>query len=200
MPGYSPIHNLPYPLEGDPIYKGASVIKALALALDTALTSAGQASPTGVPLIAANCLRTSHQSIPNGAITMVTWQSGQWDARPSGASAQYSTSGLTARIKGLYQLEIAFAWDYTTSTTGDRVAYLYKNGTTNANIEELDGRRARVIPGEHVNRISTQIYLVPGDLLRLGVYQSSGAALGGGGAVIGNTRGRMAWTYLGNPL
>lgn len=199
MPGTTPIKGLPYPTETDPIYQGAAKVKELALAVEAALVSAGQAPPTGVPLVAASAIRTTMQSIPNAALTLMTWQTGQWDARPSGAAAQYSSAGLTARVKGLYAVQMTWPWAYTASSAGDRVVYLYKNQTEAANVEDIDGRRARNV-GDNVNRISTQIYLSPGDLLRIGVYQDSGAALGGGGPVIGNVRGRLSWTYLGNPL
>lgn len=63
MPGYTPNHNIPYPLPGDPIYLGAAQQKALAEGVEAALAAHGvppvaQSNPLALRPVASRYRRS----------------------------------------------------------------------------------------------------------------------------------------------
>ena len=122
---------------------------------------------------------------------MVTWESADWDSKPGGV-AMYSSTGLTVRQAGLYELEVIWPWP--DKNTGDRAVYVYKNGTATANIIDAEADSAK--GGDNVTRLSGTFKFAANDVIRIGVFQGSGAALLGGASMYGGLRGRLTLTYV----
>lgn len=224
MPGFTTKYRLPYLLNSEGLYLIAKTTMDLATRLEAIMTTGelkgapgapgpagpeGPAGPAGGPAgpagpagpegpagpvfepNTASAVRTTGQSIPNLAITMVTWESADWDTKPGGV-AQYSATGLTVRQAGLYRIEAIWPWP--DKNTGDRALYVYKNGTATANVIDAEADSAK--GGDHVTRLSGTFKFAAGDVIRIGVFQGSGAAMLGGASMYGGLRGRLTLTYV----
>lgn len=112
------------------------------------------------------------QTISNGALTALTWESENWDT-----NAYHSTSSNTSRITipaglgGLYQVN-GFASFASGSAVGTRDVYLGVNGSAYYAAGRIVGSAA----SELIVSVSAVLQLVAGDYIELFVFQNSGTS------------------------
>jgi hypothetical protein len=149
-------------------------MEALALAVDDTVKAETDAVTTAINNPPRISLRKSaNQTIPNAALTDVTWETEVIDSH-----AMHSTgAGVTIAESGTYLVVAQVVWS--TSSTGARLLSLVVN-----EIElERDSISGGVTP-DPVNKMTTWLHLTAGDVVKIKVYQTSGAGLGiiyGGG-------------------
>jgi hypothetical protein len=125
----------------------------------------------GVP--ACRIVRTTGQSIPNLAETLITWQSATY--QKGGTFWVVGTpSRLTAPIDGVYSIKYGSRWEGTSPGTGARSSFVKKNGLTTIDADD------KVSPGPAwftSNKLATEIDMAAGDYIEISAYQGNGAAL-----------------------
>ncbi|MBF6483838.1 hypothetical protein IU431_06660 [Nocardia otitidiscaviarum] len=189
MPGETPIYHWPYPVATDPIYQGAQQMQNLATAIE-ATFNAATVPPGASPPPTASAIRTAGLSVNNSADTVVSWQAAEWDSQPGG-QAQYSTTGLTCRVAGLYLIEAVWTW--AGNSNGRRSLKVTKNSTASSGAILADAESANA--WDNIGMASGVRRLAVGDVLRLIVAQDSGGTLTGGQTMFADVRGRLTMTY-----
>jgi hypothetical protein len=116
------------------------------------------------------------QSIPNNTVTALTFDSEMFDQAGGASAAHHSTgsntSRLTALYDGIYQVSGGCQWA-TTSATGNRSMFLYKNGATVYDGHNVAGSTAVAVS----NKISALVDLQTNDYVEIKVLQNSGGSL-----------------------
>lgn len=128
---------------------------------------------------------TAGQSINNTTDTLVSWgftyTTGIWTS---------DATSITIPEDGIYHT--TFSWQWANNATGIRAAHMTVNSTSVV----AGSRYTCTVPittaNETVHAFSEPSTYLAGDILRMYVFQSSGAALSGGGPYFGDIRGR--WT------
>jgi hypothetical protein len=114
--------------------------------------------------------RTSNQSIPNNAATIISFDAARYNVGPMWAAAPNPTR-LTAQRGGVYSITANFAW--AAQAGGFRSANIILNGAT---IIAIDSSMLLSNNGCDMH-VSTNYKLTPGDYIELQVYQNSGVAV-----------------------
>lgn len=135
--------------------------------------------------------RTSTQSIPNAAITFVQFQAVEHDSMPNGQPQFVVGGDVTCRQDGVYLIDATWPW-VTTSAGFLRTMYVYKNGSAAADILAVDVRPAT--GGDTINNVIIKKRLAAGDVLRIAVFQDTGAAMNAG--ILYGTYALLGLTYL----
>lgn len=120
---------------------------------------------------AAHVTRTSPQSIPNGTVTTLGFNSERYDTAAMHNNAT-NNSRLTAPVTGIYAVTAQVEWD--SNMDGGRNLALEKNGVENPLA------RASTAPSGDVpvqQEVTTQVRLQAGDFVRAQVEQSSSGFL-----------------------
>ncbi|MCQ4120401.1 hypothetical protein [Rhodococcus tibetensis] len=180
MPGQTPIYQLPYPLQTDPIYQGANQVKALAERFETVLSAAEVPPVTYTPPESAQGYRQTTQSIPNATDTYVSWTHIDWDTETSaGRPAMLGATGITIRRTGVYAITASLPWAF--GANGTRILRVQRNRSGAL----LELRRNEIPPTglAACNDVAFQALLQVNDLIRVIAFQNNGAALN----VLGST-------------
>lgn len=136
-------------------------------------------------------IRTSVQGIPNAAITFVQWQAVEHDSKPGGLDQWVLGGDVTVRKAGVYLIDAT--WPWASSSAGFlRTMYIYKNGSAAANIIAVDVRPAS--GGDTINNVIIKKRLAVGDVLRIAVFQDTGAVSNSG--ILYGTNALLGLTYL----
>ncbi|MFJ1460997.1 hypothetical protein [Nocardia sp. N2S4-5] len=155
----------------------------------------GPQGPAGTPALvpsSASAIRTSALNVNNAQDTIVTWQSAEWDYRPDGAAAQYSSTGLTCRVAGLYLIEAVWTW--AGNDIGRRAVKITKNNTAASGAILASAENANA--WDNIVQCSGVRRLAANDVVRLLVTQDSGGVLSGGQQMFADVRGRLTMTYV----
>lgn len=128
---------------------------------------------------------TAGQSIPNVTDTLVSW--GGTDT--SGTWVNDATS-ITIPIAGFYM--VSFTWQWANNATGVRAAHMTVNSTTVTTGSKFATTVPITTANETAHGFAEVGNFAVNDLLRMYVFQSSGAALSGGGPYFGDIRGRWS--------
>lgn len=128
---------------------------------------------------------TAGQSINNTTDTLVSWgftyTSGTWTS---------DATSITIPEDGIYH--VTFSWQWANNATGIRAAHMTVNSTVVTTGSRYASTLSIVSNNEAVHNFGEPSTYTAGDILRIYVFQSSGAALSGGGPYFGDIRGR--WT------
>lgn len=151
-------------------------------AVDTVAQSVAQLDASIPGRVAAGGLnvckavRTTAQLIPANADTPIQFNSAEFDVRPDGAAAQYSSTGIYARTRGIYLAVAQAPWAFNTS--GARTVRVMKNSTSIAHtmLEPVQGGLKNL-------QATAMVEMDPGDQIRMVVWHSANASLN----VLGNT-------------
>lgn len=174
MPGTTPIYQLPYPVQTDPIWQGANQIKALAERFEAVLSAAEVPPVTYTPPESAQANRFTTQSIPNNVDTYVSWTNSDWDTETSaGRPAMLGTTGMTIRRAGVYQITVSVPWAF--SGTGTRILRCQRNRS--GALLDLRHNETDPVGGLVCSDLSFQALFAVNDLVRVIAWQNSGAAL-----------------------
>jgi hypothetical protein len=119
---------------------------------------------------AARMNTTANQSISNNTITTAT---GSFEFDTTGTGMSSTANGITIPTTGVYLLAWSYWWN--NNTTGSRLLYL-GNGS-NSGMEEFYSS-----PGQSYTLMTGTLLksLTAGNVIYMGVFQKSGAALAGG--------------------
>lgn len=109
------------------------------------------------------------QSIPNGALTALVWDTEVYD-NDSAHSTVTNSSRITIQTPGWYHVSAAYSMDL--NTTGYRLVCLYKNGSV-----AKTGNRIAPSSNQTAAVLDAYLSVSAGDYLEIVVLQSSGAAL-----------------------
>lgn|SRR5262245_15845945 len=127
----------------------------------------------------APCVRVYHasaQSILNNTLTVLAFNSEQWDQAGNAADTMHDTatnnSRLTCRYAGVYDIKASISFDDTANTGGMRQMLIRLNGTTYL----VADARAWSTASETMIAVSTQYKLAVNDYVEVVVAQTSGAA------------------------
>ena len=117
--------------------------------------------------------KTTQQNISTTSDTIVTWDVEKYDTDGM-VTLSSSTSQITINTPGIYLITAGVA--YEANATNRRVIYVTKNGTSYS--ENIIGdNRASVYEGSAQFQVTTMIELANADVIRMLVYQNSGATL-----------------------
>lgn len=115
--------------------------------------------------------RSSNQSIPDSALTIVSWNVETEDI--GGGWVSSSPTRFTAPRDGVYHVNVVVQWS--NHATGLREMTIRKNGSSTPS---FDGQRGAAASNVTVVQSTSRfIRLVTGDYLEVAVYQNSGIAL-----------------------
>lgn len=118
----------------------------------------------------ARVYNSANLSIPNTAVTTLTFDSEQFDSDTIHDTSS-NTSRLTCNTPGVYQITGQIA--YTSNATGIRSAYIRLNGTNYIAITTTNA----VNGDRSIIQVTTQYELIATDYVELQTLQSSGGAL-----------------------
>lgn len=123
-----------------------------------------------VPWVAVE--KSAPQSIPNNALTAVTWNVEVADAWEMHAGGALSKLTVPAGLDGVWRVSYGLQWD--ANSVGDRLAYVAVNGSfTRHAMSEIP----MTSPGYCGLTGSADLELAGGDYVEVVVYQSSGGSL-----------------------
>jgi hypothetical protein len=119
----------------------------------------------------ARVYNNADQSIPNNAITALTFNTERFDV---GAmhSTSLDTSRLTAPVAGLYALGGGLQWAAPGAPAGERILIVRVGGST-----EIARVQVQDAAGTEIQAVSTLWRFAAGDYAELCGYQNSGGAL-----------------------
>jgi hypothetical protein len=130
--------------------------------------------------------RTTSFTVANGADTVVSWSSANYDNNSMFSAG--TPNRITVNTAGIYLVTATFAWP--SNSTGERIGWIQLNGT---NATRWGNRRGGAwSSGPTEFSITAQINCVAGDYIQAGVYQSSGGNLDLQGVATGATRMEVA--------
>lgn len=198
MPTTTPNYGIPIPLDTDPVYLGAKMIRDAMNAVDAKLaTFAGAIGGEPTPgLNTCKLVRTTAQSIPPNADTYIDFQAAEFDKRSDNTVSPYTTGGYVCRSRGIYLAVANLPWGF--STTGARNVRIMKqlSGTFTATsvahniLEPVQG-------GLKALQATAMIECQIGDIIRLQAWHSHSANLNVlGNANIGSGDGRTSLSVV----
>ena len=169
----------PLTTKGD-LYTFASSDTRLGVGTNGQVLTADSAEATGLKwatpaggsstFVGCSVYESSSQSIPNATYTIRNFDLELFDTNGFHDNSTNNSRITIPSGKAGYYL-VAFAQPFGTSTTGDRIFKILKNGTS---VSEHGGTPSAVYP---VLEGSQVLYLAVADYLQLNVYQSSGGSL-----------------------
>lgn len=124
----------------------------------------------GYVLPQARVFHNANQSIATGVATALAFNSERWDSDIIHDNVT-NNSRLTAKTKGLYQIELSMEW--ASNATGQRQVFIQANGTTPIATLRMDAAAASTTQMS----ISTQYRLNVNDFVEAFVFQNSGGNL-----------------------
>lgn len=195
MAGNTNHYSLPYPTAGDPIYLGASQIQSAMDAVDAALWTAGipAVAQTNPPRCQAR--RSTAQSVPNAADTLLTYPTRMYDSEavrvPASPMFVAGGSTITIRVAGVYTVSSVIYKAAVGGVWNQRILY---NGTS-----YLNSLMEQALAGSDMcSQLTGTFQFGVGDVLRVAVWQNSGGSVNfGPGASGAAADTRFSVTYLG---
>jgi hypothetical protein len=125
---------------------------------------------------------TSNFNISNGADTVITWSSAEYDNNTMFSAG--TPDRLTIKTAGIYVVTATITWP--SNSTGERISWIQKNGTTGT---RWGNRRGGAwSSGVTEYSIAAQITCAVNDYIQIGNYQNSGGTLALQSAATSRTR------------
>lgn len=181
MPGQTTDWNLRFPLYTDPD-DAATNIKNLADDVNGALVGLQASLATAQVKLRAQIARTVSIAVPNNAFTNMTFLTEQFD-NDNMANLGVDNTALTINTAGFYFIQARAIWN--TNATGERSIRL----TSTTRTPPLSEFREAAVTGNSTNpNIGRVAWCTVGTVLRVQLFQNSGAALNASFASFSATR------------